>query len=284
MTVFHRRRDFGEIINVAFRFFVEEYARLRWPLLVIATPMALATNVASQVVERSFRDTYMQEVGRATGVLFFNYGASPAFWVLLFISTLSSILVSMAVYGYVLAREEQPDQPATLDRVWSWVESNLLRVLGASVGAALIVMIGLVSFLLPGLYLLPVFTLLPFVVMREDGTVAQAFGRCFTLIKGHWWETFGLLVIMMLVYMISSGSITALVTLAMRRLQLTGYWLVLGNTLVMLIGTFLIAPLYFAIAFQYYNLLDRKHGTGLLHQIDQIGAPAPASKSDPNLY
>jgi hypothetical protein len=83
----------------------------------------------------------------------------------------------------------------TLARVRPRVNTLTLAGLLASVG----ILIGFILLIVPGLYLLTIWSVIVPVVMLEGTGVTQAFGRSRNLVRGNGWNAFGVIVLTVLV-------------------------------------------------------------------------------------
>jgi hypothetical protein len=139
--------------------------------------------------------------------------------------------------------------------------------------------------LIPGIYLAVALSIF-FAVKVVEGTGFMAtVSRCLHLTKGKWWSTFGVLFIMMvLLYLVVAG-VTITITLFSAGLgmlfQTSSLKLPLFSIIVSSISTLavmlLYPPILLALAFQYFNLVERKDGIGLRRMIDSLGQ-APAAQ------
>jgi len=196
------------------------------------------------------------------------------------------------VYGYVkLCLRPYPSAEPIMPRdVWQVVKQDFVGAFFSYLGIAVIVGIGFFLLAIPGLYLFV--ALMPFFIVKVvEGTgFGATLSRCLSLTKGKWWSTFGLLVIMMLVLfvvLLVVGTFSGMVTLGLmhggwnpaesgkggRAIQILFIALsAIGSVLNLLFYP----PMLLAIAFQYFNLVERRDGTGLYQLVNQIGQ-APAS-------
>lgn len=229
--------------------------------------------------------------------------------------TLATLLVVGSVYGYLRARLRLPAaEPVTPAAVWLEMRARLgrmLLVLALGVGTYALV-VGLGSVFIVGLvakgggpsassigllmllfmalfvaigYLAVVLSLYLPVLWLEDLGIFAAVGRCFQLVRGKWWSTLGLLVVASLLQGVLGivFIIPQYAVLAGKMLQLPG----LGSDVLGLMAQTLYAvgvlftyciPLL-ALAFQYFNLAERREGYGLRLLVDGLGQPAPAVAS-----
>lgn len=75
---------------------------------------------------------------------------------------------------------------------------HLGRVAGASILAAIGIGIGFVLLIVPGLFLMTIWCLIVPIIVLESAPIGAAFSRSRELVKGHGWNTFGVIVVMVL--------------------------------------------------------------------------------------
>jgi hypothetical protein len=122
--------------------------------------------------------------------------------------------------------------------------------------------------------------------VRERQGFFPSIGRSFRLIWGKWWSTFGLIVVMMvitimvlLVVMLLTSLVSYLLGLVTSSESSAGevsrVGLIIATSLQSLVSLAVYPLLLMALAFQYFNLVERKDGEGLHMLVDAIGQPAP---------
>ena len=209
---------------------------------------------------------------------------SPAYWLGSFVGSVSFTLLLLSVYGYVvlLAQRRTPGPPPTVAEVWAVVKSRFLGTFFSLWGVGLLIGAGFFFLFVPGFYLSIALSLF-FIVKLSEGTgFGATLSRCLRLTRGKWWSTFGLIfvaVMLLYVVIIGVGAVTVLVS--------GGFSATLSaikdkSPLVSLIftslGSFstllLYPPLLLALAFQYFNLVERREGTGLRLLVESLGQTA----------
>ena len=70
---------------------------------------------------------------------------------------------------------------------------------GASILAAIGITIGFVLLIVPGLYLLTIWSLIVPVIVLENAGVIDSFGRSRDLVRGHGWNVFGVIILTFLI-------------------------------------------------------------------------------------
>jgi hypothetical protein len=226
-------------------------------------------------------------------------------------ATLSFLLMLGTVYGYVRVRMNTPaTEPVLPGQVWAYMRARLGRIIlswllfsalgvGVFAGVALL-MFGTVgslsglgrspdagsifSLFMIFMALMFVFTWLGIVLTQffpilllEDASIGTALRRSFYLIRGKWWSTFGLVFIASLiqscisyVFFIPLYAIMFVQLLKVPGLDSPVYSVVAGS--IYAIGAvFMYAIPLLAVMFQYFNLVERKEGTGLRQLVDSLG-------------
>lgn len=226
-----------------------------------------------------------------------------------FIAGFGSLLLLTTTYQYVKIFEEKNSNQITISEVWTNVLGALPRTLGAgaiiTIGMLLIYTIFILLIAVSGgllalfgiplpfflIYLTVVFTLIFPILSFEKVGVLDSFGRAFKLIKGKWWSTFGILMVTyILVSLINSmftlliGGIAAIGSLHesgdfdsegfMTQFSSWNAFISLSFTQLLMVFT------YLALAFQYFNLSERKDATGLMSKIDSFGQTDPTLEDD----
>lgn len=229
------------------------------------------------------------------------------------------LLLVGTVHGYVRARLRLPAAvPVTPTEVWAELRARLgrmLAIIGLLVGGYVVLVFGVLvlmggavgifkalggnsSGLAYGFLLIPVvYCLIIYVAITlslffpvlwfEDRGVFASVGRCFQLIRGRWWATFGLIIVATFLQGML-GIVFAIPQYAVmfgKMLQLPGLNSdVLGLVAqcfyaVGIVITYTLPML--ALVFQYFNLVEQREGHGLRLLVGQLGQPqvAPVAQS-----
>ena len=87
----------------------------------------------------------------------------------------------------------------TIGRVWP----RLWTVVGAAVLAGIAIGIGFILLIVPGLYLITIWSvIIPAVVLERRG-VTESFGRSRELVRGHGWTVFGVILVTFLIEVVA---------------------------------------------------------------------------------
>ncbi|WP_460677226.1 hypothetical protein [Hymenobacter coalescens] len=284
---FYRLRDFGQKFEATLAFLGKHgpnlYKVLLVPLAVALVPLALLILLAASNQELFERNSM---VGLTMLPAFIGLG----------LLILAALMAQYAmIYGFVKCRMHQPDpaQPLTVGEVWAEARQHILPLLGYFLVAAVLIGIGMLFLILPGIYLYVVLLLLPCVVVFEGSELGTSFSRCFSLIKGKWWSTFGLFLVASIAIGMISGGLGTIMAGALIATDadvptdgVMGAGFVLTQAIQMAVNFILYPVLYILLMFQYFNLVERRDHVSLQWRLEELGLtptiPAgPASDDAP---
>jgi hypothetical protein len=79
------------------------------------------------------------------------------------------------------------------------VQPKLGSIIGAGILAGLGIVLGLILFIVPGLYLLTIWSLIVPAIVLEGKPAMESFGRSRELVRGNGWNVFGVIVLTVLI-------------------------------------------------------------------------------------
>lgn len=96
---------------------------------------------------------------------------------------------------------------ASIAETYAAVQPRLPAVIAAGVIAAITIGIGFVLLILPGLFLLTIWSMLVPVIVLERRSAGEAFTRSREIVRGNGWDVFGLIVVTGIAVVIASAVI-----------------------------------------------------------------------------
>ena len=129
---------------------------------------------------------------------------------------LVAALVSIVGYFWVQAalvetahdvRDGRADR--TIGETYRAVQPQLGSVILGGILAAIGIAIGFILLIVPGLFLLTIWSMLIPVIVLERRSTGEAFSRSREVVRGHGWSVFGLVIVTFLIVAIASGVIRA---------------------------------------------------------------------------
>jgi hypothetical protein len=285
---FKKERDLGAIISDTFAFVREEYKTIfrlylkhvGWLLLLI-----VAASTYYQYESLSLTVDFTEAGSQNELIdLFASAGLSVLILsiVSLAYSALSIVTINSIVKSYVNNQGEIKD-----DEVKSYIGRFFGRTIGSLIVVGILVFIGFLLCILPGVYLIVPLSLIFAVVVFQEKSFSDAFSECFQLIKQNWWITFAtLLIISILISIIGvlfqipiiiMSAMEAVVSInegndTMGTSGLASNWLYMTFYVIGSLAQYILSLITFiSIAFIYFNLNEIHHKTGTLEDIDRIG-------------
>jgi hypothetical protein len=197
-------------------------------------------------------------------------------WLGVVIGALASIVGTFWLQGALVeAVQDVRDgkQDLSIGETFQRVRPRLPALIVAGVLAGIGILLGLVLLIVPGLFLLTIWSLIVPTIVLEGKSAGESFGRSRELVKGNGWSVFGVIVITIAV-MIVAQIVVALLT----------FWLPDGvDTFVSdVISNTLVAP-FFAVALtlMYFALVQ---GRTVPPAAAEAYSPPPAPPSDGPTY
>lgn len=280
----YKIRDFGKKINATIVYIRRHIKHLIVPILLIVLPASIAAGMFFQDY-MSFA-LNMTEMNEATGFDSFFSEILVSYTGMMLVSLIAGAVFFMIIYEYMKKVSHEEVVP-TVGELYSAVLGRLPGLLALFIILGILTFIGLMFFVIPGVYLMIVLSLAAPIYLFENASVGTAISKSFKIIKDKWWSTFGLLVITSLIagaasyifiipsyiLMFWDVFITATSTPddpAAIGQAFSGWTFTMGMTLAM-IGTYVcyIIPVI-ALAFQYFNLVERHEGRGLKQDIENF--------------
>ncbi len=169
--------------------------------------------------------------------------------VLILLATLVSLVASTLYTGMVVKLVEDV-QDGRRDHSAGDLLSSAAPVVAPLIGAGLlvglIVVVGFILIIVPGLFFLTIFAVVGPVIVIERAGVFQSLGRSRELVKGNGWPVFGVIIVAFLISFVVSailGGIGAAVGGTAARIILS----VLANTITAPIAALVAGVLYFTL-------------------------------------
>lgn len=314
---FHQTRDFSRKMNATFEFVKQNFKGLTKSILVIAGPPIL---VASMLLGSMIGD-FFSLTGSFTGAngaaTFSDYFLSVNFWmqvglIMIFI-TVSGVTTISTINNYIILYGERQTNQIEVHEVWQRVRNTFWMYLGTMIQLALLAIVLYVAMIIPIALVRAISPLLIFfAVMFLMGVVFyllisaslvfiirgyervgffRSVARSYKLVKGKWWSTFGLIMVLYLI--VGTASYVFImpwyVITLVNSLHNTNTSTFSEPGMSYQVMTIVFFTLYYlaqmilyslpnvGIAFQYFNLVEMKEAKGLMNEINSIGQASTSS-------
>ncbi len=268
---FRQVRDFSEVFNAAFAFTRQNFKPLGKAILFIAGPLILIQGILTGLTQA---DSLLVPANVLTGGFWAQYG------VLILAALLGAVMVTGVVCEYVMLYINKPEGEITIEEVWQGLKRDFGMFFWTTILAALLIVVGAMLCILPGVYLF--ITLTPILILRlnENLDFGEAMTRCRELIRDYWWTAFGLIFIAYLVvyavvfvFQLPQTVLTLAVTfhaIDASEESLRPVFMI-TSILASFSGMISYAFPELVACLLYFSLVEHKEATGLMGRIDQIG-------------
>ena len=267
---FRKVRDFGALLGVTFDYIKQNFKLLFKSNLLIGSPFILLAGV--------FMGIYQSSI--------FNFRVQPEieqfaipFLFSMFFMMLSYLVIIIVTYSHLILYKNSEAGNFDIDDVWQNVKRNFWMILFTGIGYSILSFIGFVFLIVPGIYLSIALSIIFIVRLEERLNFFEAVSRCIKIVSENWWFTFGIIIVVGMIqgflgFILYVPNYIVTIFLAFAGVDSNtgdlGRVLYIISSIIATFGVLLYSISTIAIAFQYYNLVERKEAPGLVQQIEEI--------------
>ena len=266
----------AEILDAAFRVYRRNFGRLVTVAAYVYVPLAVIQALIAAIFVASV--SRMPQPGSAGGVMPTHLLAGIGVGgLLLWILSMVGYMLAYAAMTVTISNEYLGRDISPAD-AYRRVMPSLGTVIGTSLLVGIVVSIGFMLCVIPGIYLAVAYTFaIPVVVLEGLGATA-AMSRSMNLVRGYWFHVF----ITMFLLMLIIGIIEMAILWPLNMIVVAGLAQAspgLGQALSQLVSA-LASMVFFPLSMAglvvlYYDLRVRKEGFDLQLLAQHLGAPAP---------
>lgn len=300
--VLRQRRDFGQTIGDSFTFMRQNWKPIWKAVLLVCGPaVVLGVALFSGAIFQTFtRVTALSDpyaTGNDTSMMWFVLLVYPVF-------IFAGVMVEALVHEYIAAYERNEHASLSTSKLFGralgqfWPYLGILLMVGLVLGLVLTPVfltaaaghVGLIFLVFVACFCVFVWLAIAYMLApmsRADlrtGVIASL-GRSFTMIKGNWWATFGLIFVMYLIISMIQGilfmpfyliGIVGIVSgLEPGAFSTPPVWAMvmigLGYLMALLAGFLCMPLLRAATSMWYYSLVEQKESKGLQDRLQNLG-------------
>ena len=307
-------RDFGEIISDCILFIRQNWKGLLKTYFVFCGFFIAGTMLFSLLLRVKIINLHNTSTSGGVYSPYAIFGLE--YFMVIIFGFLNGISAILCMLSYIALYAQNGRQAPSISDVWSYYKYYFWRsighalllfiiffvaiivvaipvaILSASGGGANPFVIGvvmLICILVPILYFITVLSLFFPTVIIENGSFAYAFGKSFRLIKGKWWNTFGVIIVVgIIVYagfllVIIPFSILSGGTVTFISYNVSFPIVIIYTIMLSLCQVLNILPLT-ASAVTYFSYAEEKENIGLLERIDTLGKMDETTGSEDEVY
>lgn len=274
-------RDFSENLNDTFLFIRQNLKPLLASFIAIAGIFMLGHSIVNVLFQRNAGGIFGRlAAGSAADGGTFNspLGAmfTGTYFLLLVLAWANFIAMNVVVTCYMKLYDASQGIAPGIEEVWNEFKKYFLKVLLYTIPITLLTMIGFLFCLAPGVYLAVVFAPFATAMIVDDESFSGTWNRCFAIIKGNFWQSLGIYVLVYLIVAFSAGIISLIVGGVTGAISyfttrdIVSTVSIVTSVLNIFSYIFYIV-LYVSINLHYFNLAERHDGTAMMRKLDTLG-------------
>ena len=267
---FTEPREFSELISAPFNFIIKNFKGLMAPLVRYAFPVIIIGLV--------FLSLFVNYILKFSELATYNFTYNFIYIGVGYLLILAGGILSVSlIYSYISLYALHGRDNFDISEVKQLGFSSFFRILIVNIISIIIISIGLILFIIPGIYFSIALQYANFIVVHEKAGPFEAISRSFELISGNWWKTFGLMFILqfivaIVIYIVYIPAIAAIMFVAMNGLDQSIIVGILVTTMLLVAVLGIIASFIpmLALTFLYFNIIEEKESPGLINKINNI--------------
>ena len=272
---FRKARDFGAIVNDTFAFTRQNIRVLFKSLVFIVGPLMVVLAVLSGLYNV---ENFTRLAGKNAAENVFAGILTAKYGLIMLLSLASYTLTTLIACEYMVLYMDSPSGEVAFEDVWRDTKRDFFMLMFTSIGNFFVILFSIVLLIVPGIYFMVVLTLVPIIRVRERIGYFASLGRSMKLLSGNWWFTFGVLLIMGIIVLsmgwilgVPSGAVAFLAMFHKADAASPLYqFLFMASGLINQFYSFLSVLVLVATALQYFSLIEKKEGLGLLQKIEDV--------------
>ncbi|WP_020401638.1 hypothetical protein [Gracilimonas tropica] len=270
--VLQKYRDLGGILTDSFQYIRIYWKSLGKALLLLVLPFYLVSGILVGDAYSGFFTAVMENPNADPGTLFtanFLFG-------MLLLAFSSGALLTASLTHVQVARDHAEVQ---LSQITDRFGANFFKLFLIYIIIIIAIFFSAFLFLIPAIYIGVKLFLAPATSILEDLNPIDAISRSWNLTQGHWWFTFGVYLVMNIISTFMSYILIIPLSIVISFMGIMGadaessMMSAMGvfYGLVIVIASLFSVLMLIAMCLHYFNLVERKEGTGLRQQIEELG-------------
>jgi hypothetical protein len=270
-------RDFGENFNDTFLFLRQNFKPLLRSFFAISSIVMVGLAIFYGINQsRSFSvlGSVFKGTSRTTDP--YNNLFTIEYFMLMLFMLLTFITMEVVLGAYIKYYLENDGKKPGIDEVWGIFKRYFLKILLYSIPFSLVTLLGVLFCIAPGVYLWVLFTPFPLIVMIEDKDFVETYDRCLELLRDNFWISFAIYLVAYMIFYISHGIFDGISAVI---LGVTAYFstedvsttIGIATSFVSIFSYCFYVVYFVSVALQYFSLVEKHDGTGLMSRIENIG-------------
>ncbi|MDH5451318.1 MAG: hypothetical protein OEX77_10560 [Candidatus Bathyarchaeota archaeon] len=260
-----RELDLGEILGKTFSLYSSRFLLFYLPFLVAG----LITGAWGEAVRWMFPEPAAPPPTAPPDVLLsYFFSMLGVLAVTLPLTILVSWIIDTIVRGIAVkvASDILEGRSVDLSKALNFTATRLLSLLGAGIVTGVLIVMGLICLVVPGIILVIMFSLVVPVIILEQAGTFQSLSRSRKMVGGRWLKTFALLLIVYIIITVASFIFVEISGVGFRG---PARWIVSS-----VLGALVSPILPIAVTLYYYSMVAREQPPSPLLEIPEPTPPA----------
>jgi flagellar biosynthesis protein FlhB len=266
------KRDFSSNLGLTFKFYGQNIKQIIVPMIVFSLPFFL---IGGYLYFLGIKDIMAGSIDpndvAVTSMMGYLYGG-------VLIILMGVMMMQLSVYEYMNLYLKMPKEEITLNQIFNGGMRNFLIYLATGVIVSIIVSVSSIL-IFPGIYFSIVFSIIFVVISVERLDPGKAISRCFQIMRGNWFRTFGFLIVLSIIIGMMSYAIILPVTLSTALFpeirsgnpeELATYLPIIMVSLMVIINTIMYSVIFVGIGVLYFSMVEHKEEVGLRERIERL--------------
>jgi hypothetical protein len=271
-------RDLSENLNDTFAFIRENFKPLLTSFLAIGGIFMLANSILNGIYQSQVGGGMLRNImgGNSTPMTSPFDIITPTYFVVVGLAWLNLMAMGVVITCYMKLYDQSTGEAPTIEQVWNEFKKHFLKVALFNIPLTLLMIVGFVLCLAPGIWLAVVLMPFSIILIVEEQTFGDAWNRCFAIIKDNFWSSLGIYLLVYIIYAFSAGIISGVFAV------LTGFisyfttndissTIGIATSVLNIFSFVFYIVFYVSVCLHYFNLAERHDGTGLQRRLDTLG-------------
>jgi hypothetical protein len=276
---FRKVREFGENLSDTFLFIRQNIKPLLKSFFAICGVFMIGYAIFNGIYQSRAFSVFDQlrkglTVNRGTD---FTGLFTPEYFLTILLGTLFYVSMRVALGAYIKFYVENNNTAPSIEQVWKIFIRYFLKVLVFNIPIFLLILVGTLCCFAPGIWLLVVLMPFDLILIVEDASFENAFSRNFSIIRDNFWITLSIYLVAGLIYSFGAsiiGVIVAIIVGATTFISTDSIGTAAGiaTSFLVVVSRVFYIIFFISAALQYYNLVERRDGTGIMQRVENMGS------------
>jgi hypothetical protein len=275
-------RDFGENLGDTFQFIRQEFKPLFRSFALISGVFIVGAAIVSGIYQSEMTSVFDRVEKEPGDISILSSIFNGNYFLTIILTVLGLVAMQVCVAAYMKLYDLNSESP-TLEEVWAEFRRHIIPAIGLSILLSVLIAIGLLLCILPGVYLGVVLAPAITIMVNENAGVGTSISRCFELIKENFWLSLGIYFVSYLIYSFVGGAIGLIIGIftGVGSYLTTKEFSTTAGIVTSVANVFsycFYLVFVVSVCLNYYNLAEKLDGFGMMKRLEDLGTTNPNDK------